>query len=73
MVIKHIWNSNVIPTTHLPDSVERNFEDSRFYDFSNLSHIDKITIEMKHNVNSIAYHFVPIDHNNKIIISHFVN
>ena len=68
MIIRHIWNSDVIPTTHLPDSVERNFDDSRFYGFSNLSHIDKITIEMKHGVNSIAYHFVPIDHNNKIII-----
>ena len=56
--------------TKLPISITENFVDDNFSDLENLKQLDKITIEMEHGVNSIAYFFIPHEQNNKLIIYH---
>ena len=53
-LIDFIWKENVFPS-RLPDSIEYDIIDKKFQSMPNLKKIDKITIEMKHDVNSIAY------------------
>ena len=67
-LIKYIWK-NQMPTK-LPANIEENFIDDNFRDVKNLQQIDKITIEMEHGINSIAYLFIPYESNNKLIIYH---
>ena len=67
-LIKYIWK-NQMPTK-LPANIEENFIDDNFRDVKNLQQIDKITIEMEHGINSIAYFFTPYESNNKLIIYH---
>ena len=67
-LIKYIWK-NQMPTK-LPANIEENFIDDNFRDVKNLQQIDKITIEMEHGINSIAYLFIPYEANNKLIIYH---
>jgi hypothetical protein len=67
-LIKYIWKDQM--PTELPTSIEENFIDDNFSDLKNLKQLDKITIEMEHGVNSIAYFFIPHESNNKLIIYH---
>ena len=67
-LIQYIWKDQM--PTNLPTSVEENFTDENFNDVKNLKQLDKITIEMEHGVNSIAYFFIPYESNNKLIIYH---
>ena len=67
-LIKYIWKDQM--PTKLPTSIEENFIDENFNDVKNLKQLDKITIEMEHGVNSIAYFFIPHESNNKLIIYH---
>jgi len=67
-LINYIWK-NQMPTK-LPANIEANFIDDNFSDVKNLKQIDKITIEMEHGINSIAYLFIPYESNNKLIIYH---
>ena len=67
-LIQYIWKDQM--PTKLPTSVEENFTDENFNDVKNLKQLDKITIEMEHGVNSIAYFFIPYESNNKLIIYH---
>ena len=57
-LIDFIWKGDEFPT-RLPDSIEQNISDENFDDLKNLKKIDRITVEMKHGVNSIAYLFYP--------------
>ena len=66
--VNYIWKTNSIPRDSFPNNVETNIIDEAYENFSNLEQIDKITINMKHDINSIAYHFIPTESNNKIII-----
>jgi len=67
-LITYIWKENSLPN-HQPNSIETNIVDDR-YDLSNLKSIDKITIIMKNNVQSISYFFTPENPNNRLIIYH---
>ena len=67
-LIKYIWKDQM--PTELPISITENFVDDNFSDLENLKQLDKITIEMEHGVNSIAYFFIPHEQNNKLIIYH---
>ena len=53
-LIDFIWKGEGLPT-HLPDSIEYGITDKNFSELKNLEKIDRIEIEMKHGVNSIAY------------------
>ena len=67
-LIDFIWKGDGFPT-RFPDSVEQGISDKNFYDLKNLKKIDRITVEMKHDVNSIAYLLYPKEllHNDLII------
>ena len=67
-LIQYIWKDQM--PIGLPTSIEENFIDDNFNDVKNLKQLDKITIEMEHGVNSIAYFFIPHESNNKLIIYH---
>ena len=67
-LIQYIWKDQM--PIGLPTSIEENFIDDNFNDVKNLKQLDKITIEMEHGVNSIAYFFIPQESNNKLIIYH---
>ena len=67
-LIDFIWKGDGFPT-RLPDSIEQGISDKNFDDLKNLKKIDKITVEMKHGANSIAYLLYPKEssHNDLII------
>lgn len=50
--------------------IKNNIFDDRYEHLSNLQSIHKYEIKMENNVNSIAYHFIPIDMNSNLIIYH---
>ena len=71
-LIGFIWKGNdgKIPT-RLPDSVEFGISDKNFGNLQNLKKIDRITVEMKYGVNSIAYLLHPTEQtHNDLIIYH---
>ena len=67
-LINYIWKDQI--PTKLPTNIEEHFIDDTFSDIKNLKQQDKITIEMEHRINSIAYFFTPYESNNKLIIYH---
>ena len=69
-LIEFIWNSEELPYTSLPIDIQKNIVDEKFQQLKNLQQIDKLTIEMEFDVNSISYLFIPESSNNKLIIYH---
>ena len=76
-LIFYIWDAppSIIFSTDnsskiLPTSIEKNIVDKRFSSLDNLQKIDKITIEMKNDVNSIVYLFHAEQSNDDLIIYH---
>jgi hypothetical protein len=67
-LVKYIWKGEM--PTKLPTNIEENFIDDSFSDIKDLKQLDKITIEMEHGVNSVAYFFIPYEPNNKLIVYH---
>ena len=67
-LIDFIWKDDGFPT-RLPDSIEQNIFDKNFDDLKNLKKIDRITVEMKHEINSVAYLLHPkeLSHDDLII------
>ena len=60
-----------IPAGYVPvPEVESDISDSRYNDFQNLKRIDRLTVEMKHGINSISYLFIPEQSNEKLILYH---
>jgi pimeloyl-ACP methyl ester carboxylesterase len=64
----YIWNTEIFPYTKQPTKIDKNISDEKLDNLKNLKSIDKITIEMKHNVNSISYLLIPENSNNELII-----
>lgn len=69
-LIQYVWKTNEFPINKLPTSVVSNFKDSRYSSIKNLSQIEKITVSMEDGVDSVAYLFLPIESNNKLMIYH---
>ncbi len=68
-LIEYIWKDSDFPT-FMPSSIETNIHDSNFSNMDNLKQIDKITVNMEHGVNSIAYLFTPEKSNGRLVIYH---
>ena len=68
-LINHIWKQNTLPNNEL-SKIEKNISLDKYSELNNLESIDKLTIEMKHGVNSIVYLFKPSVSNDKLIIYH---
>ena len=64
-----IWKKNSLPND-IPTLIEKDIIDSKYSNMKNLESIDKFTIEMEHDVNSIIYFFKPMISNDKLIIYH---
>lgn len=68
-LIQFIWKTKNISDA-LPE-VENDISDERYKKIPNLKQIDKLTITMKHDLKSIAYHFKPTRKvKNKVILYH---
>lgn len=67
-LVSYIWKESSIQSSY-PENVEK-IHDKRYDDMSNLKEIEKIEIDMEYDVNSIAYHFIPLRSNNKLVIYH---
>ena len=68
-LINHIWKQNTLPNNEL-SKIEKNISLDKYSELNNLESIDKLTIEMKHGVNSIVYLFKPSISNDDLIIYH---
>lgn len=69
-LINYIWKGQYFPAQTLPTKIEREINESQFADLTNISHIDKITISMKYDVNSYSYLIVGKNDNQKLVIYH---
>ena len=67
-LINFIWKSNSLPSQQ--PTVESNFIDERFSNFTNLQKIEKISLKMDHGFVSHSYLFIPDSGNGKLIIYH---
>ena len=65
-----IWRENSFSYERLPSKIENNFVNEKFYDFSNLQKIDKLTANMENNISSSSYLLIPNNPNNKLVIYH---
>ena len=72
-LINHFWNVGSgtfkLMPSQLPE-VESDISDSRYNDFQNLKRIDRLTVEMEYDINSISYLFIPEKSNEKLILYH---
>jgi len=68
--IRFVFGPNGFPFQKLPNKIEKSITDSDFDSLANLKRIDKLTIEMEWGLNSIAYHFIPVNSNNELVIYH---
>ena len=68
-LIHYLWGSNELPK-RMPDKIENNFKDSRYSNLKNLKQINRLTIDMEHQMKSIIYFFEPNEKNGKLVIYH---
>jgi len=68
-LIQFIWKTNNLPD-QLPTIIDTNISDERFTNLTNLKQIDRLTIEMKHELSSIVYVFYPENDNGNVILYH---
>lgn len=69
-LIDVIWGGRGYPHEKLPASVERNVYDKTFAGMANLGTIDRVWCEMDYGINSVAYHFHPLNANRRLIVYH---
>ena len=68
-LIAFIWGPQGLPTV-LPDEIEQRITDPKYTGIKNLKEIERLTIPMEWGLTSTAYHFVPTNSNNKLLIFH---
>jgi len=69
LLIQYIWKSTNFPTNS-DLFYEKGINDSQYETFENLERIDKLTITMEHDVNSISYLFHSETPNGNLVIYH---
>lgn len=69
-LIRYIWAGKGLPSKKLPGKIEKDIADDRYAELykTNLERIDKLTIDMDYGLNSIVYHFIPEEANNKLFV-----
>lgn len=70
ILIQFIWKEEKLDIEKIVDMIEKNISDIRYEEMTNLQRIDKFSIKMEHDVNTIAYLFSPKTSNNNLIIYH---
>jgi hypothetical protein len=68
-LITFLWGSSALPLLS-PTTVEKHFKDRRYDDVSSLRNIDKLVITMEYGLKSYAYHFIPRQPNNRLVLYH---
>lgn len=68
-LIKFLWGSPELPLS-LPTTVEKHFRDSRYDGVGSLRNIDRLVMTMDYGLKSYAYHFIPQQPNNRLILYH---
>ncbi len=68
-LLHFFWGESKLPLL-LPSTIIENFKDVRYDDIGSLYRIDKIVIKMEFEIESVVYHFIPKDSNNKVILYH---
>lgn len=68
-LISFIWGTKALPEG-LPEKLDQDVKDERYAGLSNLKQINRLTISMEWGLISTAYHLIPAQANNKLIIYH---
>jgi hypothetical protein len=68
-LITFIWGPAGFPST-LPAEIEERITDQRYTRLKNLKEIECLTIPMEWGLTTTAYHFIPVNGNNKLLIFH---
>ncbi len=71
-LVRFIWGPRGFPSEKLPGKVEKKIDDDRYAELfkGSLGHIDKITVDMDYELESVIYHFHPKKSNKKLIVYH---
>lgn len=69
-LIDVIWGPDGFPRGKQPASVESGYSDPAFEGMQNLAGIDRVRVEMEHDIYSIAYHFRPVRANGRMVLYH---
>jgi hypothetical protein len=69
-LIYFIMNENDLSYSKLPLKIDIDIQDKNFHDLENLKQIDKFSILMDYDVNSISYLFLSENSNDELIIYH---
>ena len=69
-LIEFMWRDVTSLPNTMPSNIEENISDTGFDNMTNLKQINKIQVDMEHEVNSIAYHFISNSNNNELVILH---
>ena len=67
---RFLFGKEGIPLQKGIDLIEKDIQDDDFKDLPNLDEIRRLTINMDFGLNSIAYHFIPVKSNKKVILYH---
>ena len=68
-LISFLWGTPGLPLS-LPSAIIKNQEDTRYEDIQSLGRIDKVVVAMEFGLESTAYHFVPKNPNNRVVLYH---
>ena len=68
-LIDFLWGKPELPLS-LPSAIVNDWEDTRYEDIQSLQRIDKVTISMEFELESIVYHFIPKNPNEKVVLYH---
>ena len=63
-----IWKNTIPYSSSI--SIDKNIQDDRYQNISNLKSIDKLNMEMNYGINSIGFLFLPENSNNELVIYH---
>ena len=69
-IIKSLWKNEQLPL-HVPQQIETNIEDETFSKLGHIKQIDRFTVNMKHDVNSVIFLIHPENQfHDELIIYH---
>ncbi|MEN8194429.1 MAG: PA14 domain-containing protein, partial [Bacteroidota bacterium] len=69
-LIEFVFGNNELPLDKLPYKVEEDYSDPEYNDIKSLKVINKITVKMDYELESVIYHFNPESKKNKVVLYH---
>jgi hypothetical protein len=63
-----VWRGQGFPSARMPDEIEPDVADPSYSDVLNLARIERFTVHMPFGIDSIGYHFIPIQPNGRLMI-----